>query len=124
MGYVRDYGIGIELCPSSNIQTNSFCNYGIGETRGDVYPLKKYLDTGINVTVNTDNPGISQTTLSKELLLAGQLTAGGLSRWDILQLCKNALRAVFLPKDEKDELLKAADKAVYELVLDEYFTSC
>ncbi len=123
MGYVRDYGIGIELCPSSNIQTNSFCLYGEGETEGEQYPLKRYLDKGINATVNTDNLGISQTTLSRELLLAGQLTEGGLSRWEILQLCKNALKAVFLPKDEKDQLLKEADKAVFELVLNEYFPS-
>jgi adenosine deaminase len=28
MGYIRDYGIAIEMCPSSNIQTN---NSGFGE---------------------------------------------------------------------------------------------
>ncbi len=123
MGYVRDYGIAIELCPSSNIQTNSFCLYGEKEKEGGTYPLVEYLRRGINTTVNTDNLGISKTTLSKELLLAGKLTDGGLSRWEILQLCRNSLRSVFLPKDEKDRLMKEADKMVYELILEEYLAT-
>ncbi len=123
MGYVRDYGIAIELCPSSNIQTNSFCLYGEKEKEGGTYHLAEYLRRGINTTVNTDNLGISKTTLSKELLLAGKLTDGGLSRWEILQLCRNSLRSVFLPKDEKDRLMKEADKMVYELILEEYLAT-
>jgi hypothetical protein len=31
-----------------------------------IYPLKKYLTAGVKLTVNTDDPGISRTNLSRE----------------------------------------------------------
>ncbi|MFZ5764067.1 MAG: hypothetical protein ACOY4H_00555 [Thermodesulfobacteriota bacterium] len=121
MGYVRDYGIAIEMCPSSNVQTNRFLCFDGSDETGDVYPLKAYFDKGLTVTVNTDNRGISRTTLSEEYLHAARLTEGGLSRWEILRLAKNSFKAAFLPKDEKDRLLKEIDDAVFALLLDDFF---
>jgi len=120
MDYVRDYGTALEMCPSSNRQTNGFSRSSHSEP-APAYPLKKYLDHGIRVTVNTDNPGISSTTLSREYLAAAQLTKGGLSRWDILKLIKNSFRSAFLAKDEKDGLLKNIDQKVFDTVMDDYF---
>ncbi len=121
MGYVRDYGIAIEMCPSSNIQTNGFRRFDRPGETGERYPLHEYLKRGIAVTINTDNRGISRTTLSNEYLRAAQLTEGGLSRWEILRLVKNGFKAAFLPKDQKDELLKEIDAEVFRLILDEFF---
>jgi len=120
MGYVRDHGIAIEMCPSSNRQTMGFRRFD-REEQGETYPLKHYLDHGIIVTVNTDNPGISRTNLSREYLEAARLTPDGLSKWDILRLVRNGFRAIFLPKDEKDALLKEIDREVYGLILDDFF---
>ena len=121
MGYVRDYGISIEMCPSSNIQTNGFRYAGDTDNREHLYPLKQYLDFGLAVTVNTDNRGISRTTLSNEYLEAARLSPGGLSRWEILRLIKNSFKAAFLPKDEKDRLLKRVDSDIFSLILDDFF---
>lgn len=121
MGYVRDYGIAIEMCPSSNRQTNGFAGFGAESPSGEVYPLRQYLDFGLTVTVNTDNRGISRTTLSDEYLEAARLTEGGLSRWEILRLLKNGFKAAFLPKDEKDRLLQRMDEEVFSLILDDFF---
>lgn len=121
MGYIRDYGIALEMCPGSNRQTNDFASFGTDNTSGEVYPLKEYLDSGLAVTVNTDNRGISRTTLSQEYLEAARLTKGGLSRWEILRLIKNSFKAAFLPKDEKDRLLKKIDEVIFSLILDDYF---
>lgn len=120
MGYVRDYGIGIEMCPSSNWQTNGFRRYDLDET-GPSYPLKEYLDFGLATTINTDNRGISRTTLSEEYLKAAKMTLGGLSKWEVLRLIKNTFKAAFLPKNEKDVLLKVVDEKVFSLVLDDFF---
>ena len=120
MGYVRDHSIAIEMCPSSNIQTNGFRRFDHSEA-GDTYPLKQYLDSGLTVTINTDNRGISATTLSNEYLEAARMTEGGLSRWEILRLVKNGFKASFLPKDEKDRLLKRIDEEIFSLVLDDFF---
>ncbi len=118
MNYVRDWGIAIEMCPSSNRQTNGFRLNDEDNGRPE-YPLKEYLKHGIQVTVNTDNPGISNTRPSQELWMAARLTPDGLSRWDILRLVRNGFKAVFLPRDKKDELLKEVDQQIFELLLKE-----
>ncbi|MEZ0328050.1 MAG: CRISPR-associated ring nuclease [Dissulfuribacterales bacterium] len=122
MGYVRDYGIAIEMCPSSNRQTNGFRYFDVhnSQDQDDVYPLKTYLDSGILVTINTDNRGISHTTLSNEYLEAARMTQDGLSRWEVLRLVKNGFKAAFLPKDEKDRLLKEIDEEIFKLMLDRF----
>ena len=57
---IRDRGIGIELCPISNLQTKAVAS-------ADEYPIREFLDAGLKVTINTDNRTVSNTTLSKEL---------------------------------------------------------
>lgn len=122
MGYVRDHNIAIEMCPTSNIQTNDFRQFNDETTQDqDIYPLAEYMENGMVVTLNTDNRGISQTTLSEEFLRAGQLTQGGLSRWQVLRLIKNSFKAAFLPKNAKDRLLKEIDEQVFSLLLDDLF---
>ncbi len=54
--------IGVEMCPSSNLQTKSINDWS-------EYPLMDYLDSGIKVSINTDNRTVSSTTLTKELML-------------------------------------------------------
>jgi adenosine deaminase len=56
------------------------------------------------VTVNTDDPSISDTTLTDEYLVAVMVM--GLSVRDIQQMILNAARAAFLPPDEKQDLIK------------------
>jgi len=121
MNYVRDAGIAIEMCPTSNMQTNGYHNFAYDPHKPcdikKIYPLKSYMMHGIAVTVNTDNRGISRTTLSEELLRAAQLTEGGLSQWEVLQLIKNGFKAAFLPLNEKNRLFKQVDKEVFGMVV-------
>lgn len=53
-------GIGVEMCPTSNFQTKAVRNW-------EEYPLKRFLDAGIKVSINTDNRTVSGTTMTKEL---------------------------------------------------------
>ena len=57
---IREKGIGVEMCPISNLQTKAV------ESESQ-YPLREFLDNGIKVTVNTDNRTVSNTTMTKEL---------------------------------------------------------
>lgn len=52
--------IGVELCPSSNLQTKA-----VGNLRD--YPIEEFLKEGLLVSVNTDNRTVSGTTLTEEL---------------------------------------------------------
>ncbi len=119
MRYIRDYKLVLEMCPSSNYQTNTFKRFPEPSARAG-YPLKYYLDEGIKVTINTDNIGISQTNISNEYLQAAQMTPEGISKWDILRIMKNGFKAAFLPLDEKSGLLKRVDKEVFDLVIQQY----
>ncbi|MCC7429218.1 hypothetical protein IT568_00095, partial [bacterium] len=111
--FLRDYKLILEMCPSSNFQTNDFSN-------GEKYPLKNYLEQGIKVTVNSDNYGISQTNITSEFLQASLMTEGGLTKWEILRLLKNGFKAAFLPLNKKNELLRKVDTEVFELLLKDY----
>ena len=57
---IREKGIGVEMCPISNLQTKAV------ESESQ-YPLREFLDNGIKVTINTDNRTVSNTIMTKEL---------------------------------------------------------
>ena len=62
MKLLADRKIPLEMCPTSNLNTRV-----ITDIRD--YPIKKYLDMGIVVTVNSDNMSVSNTDVKKELKL-------------------------------------------------------
>ena len=94
MKTVGRLGIGLELCPTSNFQTRA--------ASPETYPLRKFLQARLAVSINTDNRTVSGTTLSKELELAARLS-GGLG--DERLFTENAVRTAFLSGEEKEELL-------------------
>ena len=101
MRSVADRGIGVEMCPYANYQIKGFPLPG-GGGRED-YPLKRYLDAGIRVTVNTDNIGISAAGLTENLLLAARLCPA-LTRMDLLRLQSHALQTAFLSPAQRARL--------------------
>lgn len=52
--------IGIELCPTSNLQTKAVEYF-------EEYPIQEFVNAGLLVSINTDNRTVSNTTLTKEL---------------------------------------------------------
>lgn len=113
----RDRGIGVELCPSSNYQILGFRDFRVKESASlPIYPLRDYLDQGLEICINTDNPGISRTDLSREYLKAAGMTPGGLSRWEVLGLVKMGFRKAFLPRPELSDMIKEMDAEIYDLM--------
>lgn len=78
-------GIGIEICPTSNLQTKAVEN--ISE-----YPLLHFLNAGVKVSVNTDNRTVSGTSSTKELELIQNLYH---DESILLQLVKNGEEMAF-----------------------------
>lgn len=101
MRSVADRGIGVEMCPYANYQIKGFPLPGTGGLVD--YPLKRYLDAGIRVTVNTDNIGISAANLSDNLLLAARLCPQ-LTRMDVLRIQSHAIQAAFISPTQRARL--------------------
>jgi adenosine deaminase len=93
---VRDRGVTLEICPTSNLQT------GVIHSMGH-HPLPDLYRLGLKVTVNTDDPSVSDTTLTDEyrLVIAGM----GMLLDDLKVMLMNAAQAVFLPPGEKAALI-------------------
>ncbi len=52
---VKEKGIMLELCPTSNVQTKA-----VDSMKN--HPIRRFLDDGIKVSVNTDNRTVSNTS--------------------------------------------------------------
>jgi adenosine deaminase len=67
------------------------------------HPLPDLYRLGLKVTVNTDDPSVSDTTLTDEyrLVIAGM----GMLLDDLKVMLMNAAQAVFLPPGEKAALI-------------------
>lgn len=97
MKLCRERRIGIEMCPTSNVQTRAVSGF-------ERYPMREFLDQGLLVTVNTDNRTISGTTLEGELRVVREQCA--VTEEDVVQMMKNAVEISFAPDDVKHALWK------------------
>lgn len=113
----------LELCPSSNCQTNYFSQTPWIDKSEKVveYPLLKYLNWGLKVTVNTDDPAISKTDWTNELFIASALCSKPLSIEQIIRLVYNGVRGAFLLGNEKEELERVFNREIMDLL--NYYTN-
>ena len=86
MELIAERNVGIESCPTSNLQTSMVADYSL-------HPLPMFLKHGLLVTLNTDDPGISDITLEHEYRVAAD--SMGLPPADLRQLRENARRVAF-----------------------------
>ena len=95
-------GITLELCPTSNIHTCMFPSI-------EEYPLRKLMEAGVKVTINTDNMTVSNINLAKEF---GKLIAAfNLTDEEIKGFARNSVNACFADEETKKVLLKKIDEA-------------
>jgi len=92
--------VAVEMCPYSNYQIKGFKPMA-GKPE---YPLKKYLEEGVAVTINTDNPGISKASISDNILFAADMNPN-LTRLDVLQCLRNAVDAAFASHGQRRKIL-------------------
>jgi adenosine deaminase len=74
------------------------------------HPLKFYFDYGLRVTINTDNRLITDTTVTREYLIAHQKL--GLSLEDLTTIMVSGFKSAFLPFREKQDLLKQVNSEI------------
>lgn len=120
MARFRERGICLELCPTSNIEVVGYHDPLRPLTEGlPTYPLRTLMQAGLPLTLCTDNPGISRTTLAEEYLTASRIVPGGLTVWEALALMRQGFERSFLPAPVRTALLHVADGMVTRALEDE-----
>ena len=95
IAHLRKEHIHLEVCPTSNLQTNIYHSYAD-------HPINRLYDAGLSLSVNTDARTITDITLAQEYEKLHQGFA-----WDrehFLQCNLNAMRSSFLPEAAKKRL--------------------
>jgi adenine deaminase len=95
--------IGLTVCPLSNLRLNGVPSLA-------VHPLRRLLDAGLLVTVNSDNPPYFGGYVTENLVACQE--ALGLSTADLMTLAKNGFSAAFIPPEET---------AAWHARIDQYF---
>jgi adenosine deaminase len=97
----RERKIIFEVCPTSNYQTGVFPSI-------EEHSLPKMMQSGLIVTLNTDDPGISQIDLSNEYALACEMFGFEI---DTLQdSIISAARGAFVQDGEREKLIDLINK--------------
>ncbi|MCF6514724.1 adenosine deaminase [Lactobacillus sp. S2-2] len=99
--YVSDNNVFIEGCPTSNLQTNAIEKYS-------EYPLKKWLNQGIKLTINTDNRTVSDINLTNEFKKLRDNCDMEYS--DLIKLTNNAIDGAFTNDTIKNKLKELVNK--------------
>ncbi len=92
---LRDRGVTLEICPTSNVRL------GLVPAMA-AHPVRRLLDHGVPVTVNSDDPVLLGTSLTRELAVVAR--AHRLGPDDLIRLMAAAARAAFLPDDARAAL--------------------
>ncbi len=95
LAYLAQTQIPLEVCPTSNV--------ALGVARSfEEHPLPRLKQHGLNVTVNSDDPPMFNTTLTREYQKC--MAHFGFDLATLEQLVLNAVRATLLPKMERSQM--------------------
>ncbi|WP_406863416.1 adenosine deaminase [Streptomyces sp. HUAS MG47] len=87
LAHLAEHRIALEVCPTSNIATRAVATL-------EEHPIRRMVDAGVLVTVNSDDPPMFGTDLNNEYAVAARLL--GLDERGVADLAKNAVEASFL----------------------------
>jgi aminodeoxyfutalosine deaminase len=95
MAYLAEHQVPLEICPTSNVRTRAVAAI-------DEHPLRRLVDAGVPVTINSDDPPMFGTTLEEEYAVAARLL--DLDAAGVAGLAHAAVSAAFLPPAGKAAL--------------------
>ena len=101
MEFLAKNNIGIESCLTSNIQTSTVASF-------ESHPIKTFLEYGVKVCLNTDDPAVEGIELPHEYEVAAPKV--GLTQEQLRQIQINGLDLAFLSDAEKQALRDMAAK--------------
>lgn len=85
------------------IECSLSCNVVLGATPSyEAHPIRQFVEAGIPVTLNTDNPVRTWTTIGREYAIAAAL---GFSPTALLSFTRNAIQASFTSAERRKALM-------------------
>ncbi|HEY1499809.1 MAG TPA: adenosine deaminase [Acidobacteriaceae bacterium] len=100
MGLLAERQIPLEICVTSNIRTGC-C------PRVEDHPLRRYFDSGLMVTINSDDPALFHSDLAEEYQRARHHFA--FTDEHLRELASNSIEASFLPPEQKVTFLRCIE---------------
>jgi adenosine deaminase len=97
---LRSRGITLDMCPTSNVQAASVLSLA-------GHPVAQLHRMDVPVTISTDDPTISDVTLTEEYVRAMRHT--GLTIGELWRINRHALAAAFLDKPQAEALTAEFD---------------
>ncbi len=97
MSVLAERQIPLEICITSNLRTSSCPSLA-------EHPVRSYFDSGLMVTLNSDDPALFASDLEAEYRLAAR--AFDFTREQLRELAANSIEASFLPAERKVALLR------------------
>lgn len=88
--------IGVELCPSSNLQTKAVNSW-------QEYPFREFLERGIKISVNTDNRTVTNTTVTNELNILKEKFS--MTKEEAAAIMKQTMEASFAEESLKKAMI-------------------
>ncbi len=104
--HLRERGVTLDVCPSSNICTGAALSW-------EKHSLRQLYDAGVTVTINSDDPPFFETTLTDEYRRAAYYF--GFNAEELCVLVRNSVASSFLPPDEKAALLERINRELASL---------
>jgi aminodeoxyfutalosine deaminase len=92
LAHLADTGVVLEVCPTSNIATRAV-------DRIEDHPLRAFVEAGVTVTINSDDPPMFSTTLNNDYEVAAGLL--DLDERGVADLALAAVSSSFAPDDVK-----------------------
>ncbi|CAG7609769.1 adenosine deaminase [Actinacidiphila bryophytorum] len=100
LDHLAEHRIPLEVCPTSNIATRAVATL-------EEHPIRRMVEAGVLVTVNSDDPPMFGTDLNTEYAVAARLLE--LDHVGVAGLAKNAVEASFLDAPGKARLAAEID---------------
>jgi len=98
--------VPLEMCITSNVHTHTVASAA-------AHPVKRYLDAGVRVVLNTDGRLVDGVTLTDEYYLAHRVL--GLTRDDLARVVLNGAESAFQPESDRVALASRIQSELAEL---------
>jgi len=95
----RKAGTFFTCCPTTTLYTTQWRDAAAPD-----HAIRQMLEAGLAITINTDDPGLMQTTLVEEYAMVERM---GATPAQLKSICLNGIRASWLDDITKREMLAA-----------------